>query len=125
MTDAKAMMNAIQALASSQKDLQDTIAAITQNSVKSTKPLSKPQLYDGQRGDDTRRFMAAFKLWANGNVVAQTPPNKKPIIESALTFLEKDAVVWATPYTEAINNAKWPNLTAKYPWADWDEFEAV
>jgi hypothetical protein len=122
---AQVIRDAINALVQNQIDMQNAIIAIAVNTsstmttnaaITSSEP---PVQYGGQRGDDVRSFIAAFELWASGNATLNTSYKKK--IESALSYLENDAAVWATPYIELINKAN-NNPTVHYPFDSWVDF---
>ncbi|KAJ3811249.1 hypothetical protein F5876DRAFT_76028 [Lentinula aff. lateritia] len=99
---------------SSVQDVRDAIAELTKNQAKlqdavsdlvsgfsTTKSVGKLQNYNGKKGEDAQRFLAAFELWANSVPTLSMDCKKK--ITSAITYLEGDAAIWATPISKTIN----------------------
>ncbi|KAJ3851638.1 hypothetical protein EV368DRAFT_12036, partial [Lentinula lateritia] len=68
------------------------------------KSVGKPQNYNKKRGENIQCFLAAFELWANSVLTHSTDCKKK--ITSAITYLEGDAAIWATPISKTINKSK-------------------
>lgn len=105
--------------------------------------VQKPSTYDGKRADEARRFLAAFRVWAQDQREGLSTPIQAPLLDSqgqqrrdaqgnprtftqyqpdvtrwvpaALTFLTDDAAIWATTVLESIGNGR-------MPYADWDAF---
>jgi hypothetical protein len=109
-----ALQNLIGDLATNQTALQTALTSIVQ-SLNTNKGVSKPQNYDGKRSDDARRFLAAFELWADGIPALASDDQKR--IKSAISFLEGDAAIWATPISENISQVanKVANVALAYP----------
>ncbi|KAJ3991213.1 hypothetical protein F5050DRAFT_1716272 [Lentinula boryana] len=92
--------NLIGQLARQQSELQTVVSSMVGN-INTNKGISKPQPYDGKRSNDACRFIAAFELWANGVQTLRT--NEGECIKSAISFLEGDVAIWATPVSENIS----------------------
>ena len=103
----------VNALVANQTNLQKVLSTLT-NQLSTNKGVSKPQNYEGKRSDDACRFMAAFELWARG--VPALANSDQERIKSAISFLEGEAAIWATPISENISqvDAKVPNVTLVY-----------
>lgn len=114
------LANAIHQLVTNQTQLSQ---AITNLATHTGKSISKPAAYNGMRGDDARRFMAAFELYANTIPSLSTDYQKR--ITAAISLLEGDAAIWATPYTEAINKSTVAGGTGQYPFASWTAFKSA
>lgn len=110
----------MQLLVTSQTQLQTIVANMASN--QQSKTVAKPSNYDGKRGDDARRFLAAFNLYADSVPALKAEYKKK--ITSAISFLEGDAAVWATPYSELIHESATDSNVA-YPFDTWAEFEST
>ena len=80
-------------------DLQNVVSDIAKNT-NTNKGVGKPQNYDRKQSDDARCFLAAFELWAQG--VQALADDEKKRIKSAISFLEGEAAIWATPISENI-----------------------
>ncbi|KAA1479507.1 hypothetical protein DENSPDRAFT_896392 [Dentipellis sp. KUC8613] len=118
------LQNALTALTQTMSHLAQTLPQAVQTAVQSMPPpqvnvggsgggstktsVQKPAPYKGARGDDARRFLAAFSVYA---MATQEQMNIRQAdgsfvrddskwIGSALSFLEEDAAVWATPALE-------------------------
>lgn len=73
--------------------------------------VQKPTPYDGKTSQDARHFLAAFPIYAMTlrEMNREDPQNPgtyhripRKWIMSALTFLQDEAAVWATPYLETL-----------------------
>ncbi|KAJ3991078.1 hypothetical protein F5050DRAFT_1874365 [Lentinula boryana] len=84
--------NMIGQLAHNQTQLQSVVSSMVGN-ISTNKGVSKPQPHNGKR--------TAFELWANGVQTLQT--NEGERIKSAISFLEGDAAIWATPISKNIS----------------------
>lgn len=115
------LATALRALADNQTGLQNALTHLL-NQSSSAKGVAKPSNYDGKRGDDARRFLAAFNLYAD-NIRGLDDYKKR--ITSAISFLEGDAAIWATPFSEAIHASSAQNSTVAYPFAAWADFEVA
>lgn len=118
MASVQDIQNLIAQLVNNQTQLQSAVQNIA-NHVSTNKGVSKPQNYDGKRSDDARRFLAAFELWVSG-IPALADEEKR--IKSAISFLEGDAAIWATPISENISQVAGnvPGVTLLYP--TWNTF---
>jgi rRNA maturation endonuclease Nob1 len=108
------LQDALRDLAQNQAQLQQTLADTV-----SRRASTKPVPYTGKRGEDARRFLASFNLWASVHFPNVADYQDK--IRAAIALLEGDAAIWATPFVETINTG----VAANYPWADWATFEAA
>ena len=76
--------------------------------------MQKPAKYNGRTSADAQRFMATFAAWADGesslhNVTAgQRVHDESKWICTALSYLEDDAAIWATPSLEALGTGNPP-----------------
>lgn len=115
---------AIHQLIANQNLIQQALTRISNaaptNTVNASKVVSKPQVYNGKRGEDARQFIAAFELWAGNNPTLTGSYQKK--IKAAVSFLEGDAAIWATPYTETINQHN-ADPTIAFPFNSWNMFQ--
>lgn len=93
------LANLMQRLIQSQTKLQTIVVHTVSN--QQFKTVSKLFNYDGQHGDNTRRFLAAFNLYADLVLAFKTDYKKK--ITLAIFFLERDAAVWTIFYFELIH----------------------
>lgn len=109
-------------LQQSVKDLATAVTTLTNNigapQVTVNAPekniIQRPAAFKGTRGVDARRFLAAFTTYAQGagsSLNIRQPGGGWHIqhtkwIASALSFLEDDAAIWATPYLEAMGNGQ-------------------
>lgn len=79
------------------------------NNLSKAKAVQKPSPFKGDHGTDARRFLAAFTMWAmaqgtalnvvdqQGNAVSRRDTDW---IRAALSYLQDDASVWASPAME-------------------------
>lgn len=116
---AAELQNLISQLASNQTVLQTTLTSIV-NSLNTNKGVGKPQNYDGKRSNDAHRFLAAFELWSSG--IPSLASDQQNCIKSAISFLEGDAAIWATPISEKISQVGkgTTGVTLAYP--TWESF---
>ncbi|GAW02077.1 hypothetical protein LENED_003707 [Lentinula edodes] len=119
MSSAQDVRDAITELTKNQAKLQDVVSELV-SGLSTTKSVGKPQNYNGKRGEDARRFLAAFELWANSIPALSTDRKKK--ITSAITYLEGDAAIWATPISETINRSSITGSGVPFPYDTWEEF---
>lgn len=91
------------------------------------KAVQKPSPFKGLQGSDARRFLAAFTMWAMAqgtalNTVDQqgTPVDRRDSewIRAALSYLQDDAAIWASPAMEEFANAGVPFGN------DWETFRS-
>ncbi|EPT05670.1 hypothetical protein FOMPIDRAFT_1090233, partial [Fomitopsis schrenkii] len=91
--------------------------------------IQKPSPYNGKSSPDARRFIAAFTLYAqesgtklNHTVTVGTETkwmsDDQKWIKTALSFLQDEAAVWATPHIEKM-------VTDQKAFADWGAFTAA
>lgn len=131
----------INALIAGQTQMQQALTALTQAVTTLTttvnnrqqeapgrtldKALQKPTPFKGSSSADARRFLAAFSTYAmtTGNLLnnpqadgTYTPDERKWIV-SALTFLQDEAAIWATPYLEKVAEANVANRPFQDSWA--------
>jgi hypothetical protein len=111
------LMEAIASLAMNQNNLQTTFAALLEN-MSTNKNVAKPQNYDGKQGEEARRFLASFELYANS---IPSLKNHQKRIPAAISFLTGDAALWATTITEAINHSTEAENN-NFPYHSWEEF---
>lgn len=83
--------------------------------------MAKPQNYDGKRSDDAWRFLAAFELWSHQIPSLRSDDEKR--IKSAISYLEGEAAIWATPISENISNVDRGVLGATLAYRTWDSFK--
>ena len=84
----------------------------------SSKKAGKPHEYDGTRGEDARRFMAALELYFNNHACLNTA-NVGDRIIATIPFLMGEAALWATPISEKINDG------TGHGYVDWNAFKAA
>ncbi|KAF5392593.1 hypothetical protein D9757_002091 [Collybiopsis confluens] len=110
----------IQTMIQQQTTLTNTVTDMT-NNMSTNKGVSKPQNYDGKRSDEARCFLASFALWARG--IPALMADDRKLIKSAISFLEGDAAIWATPISENISNVaeNIPGITLLHP--NWNLFQ--
>ncbi|KAE9396256.1 hypothetical protein BT96DRAFT_1040613 [Gymnopus androsaceus JB14] len=118
------ILTLIQQLAQNQTSFQNAISTIVGNT-NTSKGVGKPQNYDGKQSDDAHCFLAAFELWAQG---IPSFSDEEKLIKSAISFLEGEAAIWATPISENISQVKagTQGVTLLYPaWSNFkDAFKA-
>ena len=95
------IQNFIATLANNQTNLQTTLQTLV-NNLTSSKKAGKPHDYDGTRGEDARRFMAALELYFNNHSVLSNA-DVIPRIVATVPFLTGTAAIWITPLSEKIN----------------------
>ncbi|KAF5337558.1 hypothetical protein D9757_015394 [Collybiopsis confluens] len=116
------VLRAINDLATNQAALQQIVQDVV-TSMNNNKGVSKPHNYNGVGSEDARRFLAAFEVWAQGVPNLRALTGNKPV-KSAISFLEGDAAIWATPIAENISAHTLNNNVALiYP--DWANFKAA
>ena len=109
---------ALENLATNQTAPQTALQTVVQG-LSTNKGVSKPQNYDGKSSEDARRFLAAFELWSQD--IPRLAHNGPERIKSAISFLEGDAAIWATPLSENISKAAAnANVALLYP--NWEDF---
>lgn len=83
------LIQALQALAKNQTDLQQAVTTLLSQS-SNTKGVTKLSNYNGKCGNDARHFLTAFNFYADNipNLV-----DYKKCITSIISFFEKDAVI--------------------------------
>ncbi|KAF5370421.1 hypothetical protein D9757_013144 [Collybiopsis confluens] len=116
------VLRALNNLATNQAALQRVVTDVV-TSMNNNKGVSKPHNYNGIGSEDARRFLAAFEVWAQGipNLRALTG---NELVKSAISFLEGDAAIWATPIAENISaHTSNNNVPLMYP--DWADFRAA
>ena len=73
------------------------------------KAVQKPSPFKGEQGSDARRFLAAFTMWAavQGTALNTVDPEGNGVdrhdtewIRAALSYLQEEAAVWASPAME-------------------------
>ncbi|KAF5372732.1 hypothetical protein D9757_011643 [Collybiopsis confluens] len=101
-----------------QQIVQDVVTSMNNN-----KGVSKPHNYNGVGSEDARRFLAAFEVWAQGVPNLRSLTGNEPV-KSAISFLEGDAAIWATPIAENISaHTSNNNIPLTYP--NWADFRAA
>ena len=116
MASAQAVLDALAALTAATQAL---LAKANADTPGEKSLIQKPTPYNGKSSPDARRFLAAFHLYAGeaGSKLndrrTPTPDNPSPWaanhqkwIKTALSFLQDDAAVWATPYIEKLVNGE-------------------
>jgi hypothetical protein len=66
--------------------------------------------------------------WQRKAIITDNIPSLadyKKRITSAISFLEGDAAIWATPFSEAIHASSAQNSNVAYPFAAWADFEVA
>ncbi|KAF5378053.1 hypothetical protein D9757_011535 [Collybiopsis confluens] len=102
--------------------LQQVVTDVV-TSMNNNKGVSKPHNYNGVGSEDARRFLAAFEVWAQGVPNLRSLTGNEPV-KSAISFLEGDAAIWATPIAENISaHTSNNNVPLTYP--DWADFRAA
>ncbi|KAF5366475.1 hypothetical protein D9757_013598 [Collybiopsis confluens] len=116
------VLRAINDLAANQAALQQVVTDVV-TSMNNNKGVSKPHNYNGVGSEDARRFLAAFEVWAQGVPNLRSLTGNEPV-KSAISFLEGDAAIWATPIAENISaHTSNNNVPLTYP--DWADFRAA
>ncbi|KAF5366359.1 hypothetical protein D9757_011478 [Collybiopsis confluens] len=116
------VLRAINDLAANQAALQQVVTDVV-TSMNNNKGVSKPHNYNGIGSEDARRFLAAFEVWAQGVPNLRSLTGNEPV-KSAISFLEGDAAIWATPIAENISaHTSNNNVPLTYP--DWADFRAA
>jgi hypothetical protein len=104
-------------LAEAKTQLANVSAMQLTNSMSSPKLVNRPAPFSGGRGDNARRFLAAFTLWGmsqgaglnvldvQGNAIRRRDAEW---IRTALSFLEDDVAVWGAPAMEDFTNGILP-----------------
>ena len=104
-------------LAEAMTQLANLSAMQLTNLMAGPKLVNRPAPFSGERGDDARRFLAAFTLWgmsqgAGLNVLDEqgTAIRRRDAewIRAALSFLQDDAAVWGAPAMEDFANGLLP-----------------
>ncbi|KAF5355378.1 hypothetical protein D9757_014592 [Collybiopsis confluens] len=122
MATGQDVLNALNTLATNQTALQQVVTDLVTN-MNSSKGVSKPHNYNGIGSEDARRFLAAFEVWAQGIPRIRTLTGHKPV-KSAISFLEGEAAIWATPIAENISaHTSNNNIALTYP--NWVDFKAA
>jgi hypothetical protein len=115
------------------RDMADGLSQLTiqmqefTRSKVTTSAFQKPSAFEGNRGADARRFLAAFSNYAMGTGHQLNNPNPAggfhhndaAWIQASLSHLTKEAAIWATPYMEEL-------ALGRHPFdSDWDKFVAA
>ena len=130
----------LRTLANNQNNLQDSLRdmadGLSQLTIQmqeftrskvTTSAFQKPSAFEGNRGADARRFLAAFSNYAmgtgpqlnNANPTGGFHRNDAAWIQASLSHLTKEAAIWATPYMEEL-------AVGRHPFdSDWDKFVAA
>ena len=113
------VVNVMAQMSQTQRALQNTVRDMTK-AISTNKGVSKPQNYDGKRSEEARRFLPAFELWSQG--VPDLVADEQKRIQSAISFLEGEAAIWATPIAENISQVvkQMAGITLAYP--TWQSF---
>ena len=107
------MTQLVQAMAT----LADVSRMQLANNLSRAKAVQKPSPFKGEQGSDARRFLAAFTMWAEVqgtalNVVDQqgnaVDRRDSEWIRAALSYLQDDAAIWASPAMEEFANGGIP-----------------
>ena len=118
---ADAMTQLAQAMAT----LADVSTMQLATNLSKAKTVQKPSPFKGEHGSDARRFLAAFTMWAMAqgtglNVVDRqgNAVDRRDLewIRAALSYLQDDASVWASPAMEEFASGRVPFNN------DWEEF---
>ncbi|KAF5348934.1 hypothetical protein D9757_015256 [Collybiopsis confluens] len=122
MATGQDVLNALNTLATNQTALQQVVTDLITN-MNSNKGVSKPHNYNGIGSEDACRFLAAFEVWAQGIPRIRTLTGHEPV-KSAISFLEGEAAIWATPIAENISaHTSNNNIALTYP--NWVDFKAA
>jgi hypothetical protein len=97
--------------------LADVATMILANSLSKAKAVQKPTPFKGEMGSDARRFLAAFTTWARVQGTALNTVDRQGTfvdahdsewIRAALSYLQDDAAIWATPAMEEFATGQVP-----------------
>ncbi|KAF5379267.1 hypothetical protein D9757_010703 [Collybiopsis confluens] len=92
-------------------------------SMNNNKGVSKPHNNNGVGSKDTRRFLAAFEVWAQGIPNLRALTGTKPV-KSVISFLKGDAAIWATPIAKNISvHTSSNSIPLMYP--NWANFRSA
>ena len=81
------------------------------------KAIQKPSPFKGKQGSNTCRFLTAFTMWAMAQGTALNVVNQQgnavsccnmEWIHAALSYLQDDAAIWASPAMEEFVNESVP-----------------
>lgn len=120
----QALLQSQQTLVQSMAQLNHAVTALAEMQLQSAnngsssldisklRSVQKPATFNGTRGADARRFIAAFTIWAEslGREMQEKDASgnwvlcHSKFIRSAMSFLTDDAAIWATPHMESIAN---------------------
>ena len=126
------IMNTIAGLAVATSTIQQSLSTLLDRTTiggADKSLIQKPSPYTGKSSPDARRFIAAFTLYAqdtgtklNTRVMVGEEQKWKPDgqkwIQTALSFLQDEAAVWATPYIEKM-------VKDQIAFPTWDDFCAA
>jgi hypothetical protein len=138
---AQDLMNLMGSMATSISALTTSVQALVNaqaNNVNASPSASgsrfiveKPVVFKGKDSESARLFRSAFRVWINANedrFALRDPQGKKvqganraillnvhKMVPSALSFMAKDAAVWARPHIESL-------AEGKTPFASWNAF---
>lgn len=109
----QALVTGQQLLTTAVTGLVNSMQANTSRRAKE-KIIEKPTPFRGESGADARRFLSAFSMYAHtvDRLNMWDPVSQRQVadqemwIASALSFLQDEAALWATPYMEEIANGK-------------------
>jgi hypothetical protein len=129
-TSISALTTSVQALVNAQANSVN--ASPSASSLRSI--IKKPVIFKGKDSESTQLFRSAFRVWINVNedcFALRNQQGKKvqganratildvyKMVPSALSFMVKDAAVWAQPHIESF-------AKGKVPFAYWDVFLAA
>jgi len=104
-------------LADAMTHLAEISALHLATSVSKTSSVMKPVPFKGESGDDARRFLAGFTLWAMAQGTGMNVVDHQGVavrrrdfewIRAVLSFMESDAAVWASPAMEQFAEGRIP-----------------
>jgi hypothetical protein len=104
-------------LADAMAHLAEISALHLATSVSKTSSVMKPVPFKGESGDDARRFLAGFHLWAMTQGTGMNVVDHQGVavrrrdlewIRAVLSFMESDAAVWASPAMEQFAEGRIP-----------------
>jgi hypothetical protein len=97
--------------------LAEVSTMILANNLSKAKAVQKPSPFKGEAGSDARQFLAAYTMWAMAQGTALNTVDRQghavtlrdmEWIRAALSYLQDDAAVWASPAMEEFANGGVP-----------------
>ena len=110
-------VDAMTTLAEAMANLAHISAMSLANNLSKAKAVQKPAPFKGEHGSDARRFLAAYDMWATAQGTALNTVDREgnPVarkdaewIRAALSYLQDDASIWASPSMEIFASGRVP-----------------